>query len=713
MGKEGKVVPLAAAIDRSARAHLPSLPILLLQVRDKAGLQLRQGLQALFDNADDGLFEMADRAVERVDQSLYFEAMRDLRLKRKSIERSFIDTFHAAFARLGQAELLPCPAFGQAAQGERAAVLNAMLARVQSRDGFALDQLGLRFQALLGQELELRRNPLGPERLCGYFLDAGRSLGVGPRVKLILLKLFERYVLRDLDLLYGEANQLLAAAGVLPALKPAPRRRADDRRLAERRAPERRATANEPDADHAAHAFFTTLQALLAPARGRFSPRLHSVAVAQPISTADLLRLLSHLQNYVPATDEPDDFHLGQQLQQLLRRVSVRSGTHRHISDADEDLINLLGLVFDFIQADGNLSKNLRALLGRLHIPMLKVALLDKSLLSRANHPARRLLNEIGAAAIGWQDDDHGPRDSLQLRVERIVQRLLNDFTDDPQLFAELLAEFQAFNQEERRRNDLLEQRTRDAEEGRARTLEARQQVQQALNQRLRGRVLPEAVVQMLVQSWSQVLLLAWLKQGEGSVAWSDGLATMDALLASIVPPCGAQACQHLLEQVPGLLKALRDGLASIALESAATREFFLQLEQLHLRACAAGNDQQAPPREVLVADEIVLTIADESACPGLLDEQSVLAQPVQRLRLGSWLEVTGAQVRLRCKLVARIDGSDRLVFANRGGIKVREWSSAGLAQALRRGEVRLLDDRLLFERALDSVLERLRNQAQ
>ena len=74
MHEEGKVVPLAAAIDRGRRAPLPCHPVLLLQVRDKAALQLRLGLQALFDNADDTLFEMADKAFEHADQNLYFEA---------------------------------------------------------------------------------------------------------------------------------------------------------------------------------------------------------------------------------------------------------------------------------------------------------------------------------------------------------------------------------------------------------------------------------------------------------------------------------------------------------------------------------------------------------------------------------------------------------------------------------------------------------------
>lgn len=713
MHKEGKVVPLAATLDRGARAPSPCLPVLLLQVRDKAALQLRQGLQALFDNADDTLFEMADKASGRLDQNLYFEAMRDLRLKRKSIERGFLDTFYEAFARIGQCDALASLVTAQLAHEtplqERSLAVQGMVDRVLSRDGFLLEQLNLRFTQLLELPLDVPRNPLGPASLCGFFLDAGRNLGVGASVKLVLLKLFERYLLRDLDLLYGEANQLLASAGILPELMPAPRRRAEDRRAIARRAPAS-PVASAAGEDSAGQAFFVSLQTLLAPVRGRIAPRLQTVGAAQPISTGDLLRLLTHLQHYVPAPDEPDDFNLGQQLEQLLLRVSVRSGTRRRIATGDEDMINLVDLLFAFIQADDNLPVAVRGLIGRLHIPVLKVALIDKGLFERAGHPARRLLNEIANAAIGCEADGDGLRDSLHLRIERVVQRLLNDFSEDCSLFSELLDEFLAFSQDERRRNELLEQRTRDAEEGRARTLLARQRVEQALNLRLRGRVLPEVVVQMLVHTWSQVLLLAWLKQGEHSPAWADGLATVDDLLLSIAPH---QEPGRLLEQVPGLLKALREGLASVALDSLATRDFFLQLEKLHQRACSGTPGLDDGLVDVCVAHDIVLAIADESACgPCLpLDEQEPAVGLVQRLRIGTWVEVMDDGEPLRCKLVARIDSHDRFVFANRTGLKVREWNRAGLVAALRSHEVRLLDDGLLFERALEAVLAQLRGQ--
>ena len=101
MHNDGKVVPLhKAATDQANHSPLARLPVILLQVRDKAAQQLRHGLQELFDNADDTLFEMADRARNDVEQNIFFEAMRDLRLKRKNIERGFLEQFFEAFVAL-------------------------------------------------------------------------------------------------------------------------------------------------------------------------------------------------------------------------------------------------------------------------------------------------------------------------------------------------------------------------------------------------------------------------------------------------------------------------------------------------------------------------------------------------------------------------------------------------------------------------------------
>lgn len=720
MHNDGKVVPITASIDQALGAPLARLPVVLLQVRDKAALQLRQGLQALFDNADDTLFEMADKAASNSEQNFLFEAMRDLRLKRKSIERGYLDRFYQAFVRIGQTDPIPLitPLDGKDKlarvandQLERTLALDAMVARVLSRDGFALNQLTLRFTALTGQALNDQLNPLGPAMLCDYFLQAGRNLGVGIKVKLIILKLFERYVLQDADQLYGEANQLLIATGILPELKAIPRRRAQDRLVPSQPDPacQLADTSADGQLDASEQAVFTALQSLLSRVRGRIAPRLEACHPVQPISTRDLLRLLSHLQHYVPATPEADDFDLHQQLEQLLTRVSVKSGTYRKVEGMDEDVINLIAMLFDFILGDCNLPHSLRSLIGRMQIPMLKVAVLDKRLFCRSSHPARRLLNEIATAAMGWGVSDDCQRDALYLRVEKIVQRLLNDFADDPAIFSDLLAEFLAFNSDERRRNELLEQRTRDAEEGRARTRLARQRVEQELNRRLLGKTLPRVVVRMLEEAWSQVLLLACLKHGDTSSQWLQALETMDELIWSVGLDNNQQARLQLLEVVPGLLKALRDGLASAAFDPFATSEFFAQLEALHVQSF--GDPQPLGGAErVLVLDEIVLASPEQvsPSSPRLADDDPVLLQ-VQRLRIGNWVELFEEGEVQRCKLIAHIESNDTFIFVNRTGLKVRDYSPMALAIAVRRGEVRLLDDTLLFDRALDSVVSQLR----
>jgi len=742
MQNDGKVVPLSkAGPEHTGPSPVARLPVVLLQVRDKAAQQLKESLQTLFDNADDTLFEMADRAHNNTEQNIFFEAMRDLRLKRKSIERNFLDKFFESFLRLGQYQvaeptLAEPVSFDKLAlvhndDLERTVAVDAMVTKVLSRDGVALSQVTTRLNELIPQPLTDESNPLGPLRLCECFLQAGQNLGVEIKVKLIILKLFEKYALTNADQLYEEANQLLIAAGVLPELKVLPSRRSTDRSTSTARAPEgqRAETAELTQAtaslDKSVQEVFGALQELLVHVRGNLTTRKDTNGEARPISSPDLLRLLSHLQQYVPTSDTPDDFDLRTQLEQLITRVSVRSGKFRVVGVVDEDVINLIAMLFEFILDDRNLPSSLRALIGRLQIPMLKIAVIDKSFFSRGSHPARRLLNEIASAALGWGGRDDSQRDSLYSRIDQIVQRLLHDFVDDPQIFTELLVDFLAFTGDERRRSELLEQRTRDAEEGRALAEMARQRVQQALNERLLGKTLPEVVVRLLQEAWSKVLLLTCLKHGYESAEWQAGLIAMDDLIWSVEAHDEPEARQRLLDLVPGLLKSLRDGLSSAAFDPFATSDFFSQLEALHVQAfhhVTRASDENAETTKseapaglpmMAVVEEIVLIAPGEQMLsePALqlpADDPGLLQ--VDTLRLGCWIEIQeDEEHKLRCKLAAIVEPSGRYVFVNRTGMKVLEKTRMGLAVEFRRGSIRVLDDALLFDRALDSVLGNLR----
>ncbi|MCZ4321117.1 DUF1631 domain-containing protein [Pseudomonas anguilliseptica] len=755
-----KVVP-----EQSPTSPVGRLPVALTNVRDKAAQQLKTALQALFDNADDTLFEMADRATSNAEQNAFFEAMRDLRLKRKNIERGFLQKVFEAFATLNQYEIgKPAPldavsfdtlSLVQNDALEESVALDSMVAKVISRDGAALSHLTTRFNAMVSKKLDDKSNPIGPTSLCEFFLEACSSLGVEIRVKLIILKLFEKYVLSDLDQLYADANQALIAAGVLPELKSAPARRNPSRASAlvagarQDASPELSAEF----ADEGVQEVFGALQELLSQARGTVIPQRNRPADAMPISSNDLMRLLSHMQQRAPA-QVSDDFDLREQLEGLLTRASAKAGKARVVGEVDEDVINLVSMLFEFILDDRTLPDSLKALIGRLQIPMLKVAVIDKTFFSRGSHPARRLLNEIASAALGWGEQDDAQRDSLYQKIEQVVQRLLNDFVDDPVIFSELLAEFLAFTGDERRRSELLEQRTRDAEEGSAKAALARREVEQALNERLLGKTLPEVVVRLLQEAWSKVLMLTCLKHGVESAEWQAALATMDDLVWSVELHEEPEARMRLLEMVPGLLKALREGMASAAFDPFSTGEFFSQLEALHVqafqrfkrslpeenpqddapalveideeqRAALAEAGIELPllelpaaeaveePAMVEVVEEIILLAPGEQRAAepeaSLPDDDESLLQ-VDNLRVGSWVEFQeDEEHKLRCKLAAVIKPTGKYIFVNRTGMKVLEKTRMGLAVEFRRGAIRLLDDALLFDRALESVIGNLR----
>jgi hypothetical protein len=77
---------------------------------------------------------------------------------------------------------------------------------------------------------------------------------------------------------------------------------------------------------------------------------------------------------------------------------------------------------------------------------------------------------------------------------------------------------------------------------------------------------------------------------------------------------------------------------------------------------------------------------------------------------MGSWVAFReDDENSLRCKLAAIIEATGKYVFVDRTGMKVLERSRIALAVEFQRGTARALDDTLLFDRALESVLGNLR----
>jgi len=427
---------------------------------------------------------------------------------------------------------------------------------------------------------------------------------------------------------------------------------------------------------------------------------------------------------------------------------------------------------------DSNLDAVMKAQLARLQIPLLKVALADKTFFSHGGHPARRLLNEMASAGLGWHNGDPGSG-ILLTKITKLVGQVLEGYESDASIFTDLLTDFVSFTEKEQRRAALLEQRIVDAESGKAKSESARESVEAALADVVAGLTLPEGVATLINEAWGNVLLLICLKHGVESHHWSEGVDTARDIVWSVGDDLGQDGRSRLLKMLPSLLKRIRLGLESISYNPFEMQKLLQELEKLHLAQLTAKpkvavaevkvtdslarneNSLDVPaldvpqlkPLEESIAQsqpevKVIAETPAELQTSATLEktglEKPTFAKPaavkdasvetpnqevsqtsskeeeaeqdeyylgqVDRLTQGAWFEMVeeGGQT-YRCRLAAIIKSAGKYIFVNRSGNKVAEKNRATLAKALELGAINQLDDGMLFDRALESVIGNLR----
>ena len=239
--QSSKVVPLKAP-DNAAGRSSHTLPPILHSVRQTARRTLSGLLSALFNNADDVLFEMADRSRNDADQHMYFDSMREIRVQRKRITTEFGQRMYASFDALYEAatsDEADVPDFEAAVDSmslvknddlEISVAVAGIVSKVTSQFSLPVMQLTRRIDSLCpNRTVTERLNPLGPHQLGAAFVGATDCIEIDIRVRIVLLKLFERFVMEHLGQAYEDANRLLAEAGVLPDLRNVMKREASTR----------------------------------------------------------------------------------------------------------------------------------------------------------------------------------------------------------------------------------------------------------------------------------------------------------------------------------------------------------------------------------------------------------------------------------------------------------------------------------------------------
>ncbi len=717
-----------------------NLPPLIRQIKDDAQAVLLNLLEDLFSNCDDLFFDLSSRASSNAEQNLYFESMRELRFKKAGVINAYRQNFEQNFLALTQVSTSNRSGHQEAVNAETLSLvqndtleqevaISGMISKARTNCQEALYHLATRLDYLIPRvTIDQDNNPLDPEQICKAFAKACEQFDISIKAKIIIFKQFDRIVVSKLIKIYTAANELLINAGVLPKItrgvtKQPDSHHGDNAALGATQ-------VNEAMLDAAAHAAsqlqfdFIELSNLLASMRRLGLTRLpnynaYSTNPGPVMNNTELFALLTAQQPRAVETTDSEPIDLRQLVQTLL--AANNPDRPRALQQPDEDVINLVAMFFDFVLDDRNLPVPIQALISRLQIPILKVALKDKGFFSQAGHPARKLINTIADASIGWDESEQPKKDKLYNKIFDIIQTINEQYADNDQVFAEKLSELQAFVQQEQHRTSLVERRTSQSTEGQAKTNLAKSVVQRLLFSKLEKLQLPPTITSFLVDSWQQLLVLVHLKSGEDSPEWIEAMQVVDDLVWASQKHEDPRSLQRLGKIKPELLQRIAQGLTKISTTAEATQsairgigEVLDQLQSEAPIAFAAISAEQAvalghtPGSGSKSWQEMTALERQQARYKALTYE---FIKKADALPVGAWLSYEDGQRGkiLRCKLSAKIEISDTFIFVNRFGFKVLEKSRKDFAYDLQQRRAIPLENGVLFDRAMENIVGNLR----
>ncbi|HVL01628.1 MAG TPA: DUF1631 family protein, partial [Dongiaceae bacterium] len=254
-----------------------------LKKAHRAGLEaLLHLLGELFEKADDAFFDYAQKAGSTQKQEEFIETMRVLRLKRKEIERTIIQHINLQLHQLqeNRAQVAKPAQDGSFNLESLSLVANDDLEMDVAIEGMAnkarsafvesLYQLNMRLDLLVtSQTISDQNNPLNPRFVCEGFKKASKLVECDIKSRLIIFKLFDKFVMSNYGEVLDATNASLAEAGILPELKGTPRKKTERASApAGKTQTEEAGKATREVVKEAATEFFGQLQSLLASVRG-------------------------------------------------------------------------------------------------------------------------------------------------------------------------------------------------------------------------------------------------------------------------------------------------------------------------------------------------------------------------------------------------------------------------------------------------------------
>jgi hypothetical protein len=639
---------------------------ILAQCRDLVCERLSAALSGMLDKVDGALSALISETRDVNAQKLYSQTRDKALAQREAIEKQFRARYLREFQQRSNRVKKIGDSFAEIDLSslelelvgdddlDETLKFNAMAAKLRQYCDEELIALDQRVGVLLGDaSLQTEDNPFTPQAICDAYKDTCRQLDSNVEVRMVLLKLFDDHVVDEIRAVYRAVNALLVQNSILPKIRISARKEGSKppspatATAAKASAP---AAQKTPDDEQDLFSILKNLRNKSLGAMPQPGAAAGAAVAGVPGAAAgahglqaalqgtELLGLLTRIQlgdmSAVPGAILPTASPAGEPGMANVLRGLKSTDVGAGMNQLDMLTLDIMSLVFDQLFDDPKIPVGVKGLIGRLQIPMLKVAIADKTFFSKKTHPARQLLDSLGEMSLRLPADFNAAS-PLFGRMETILEELIDGFENDMQVFDVARGRLETLIAEEDRRVEQETQSAANRIEQTERLALAKTVAQAEIKARVRISNIPGPVLEFLIQQWVQVLLVVHVVDGEGSDAWKSALETMDLLIWSVEPKHTIDERRELAVIVPEVRQRIAAGLRMVDIEDAVRAEFFAELKELH--AGIIGNpdaDADASKHDSSRADTAAISdsASASAAKPASVPELEIARAPADEV---------------------------------------------------------------------------------
>lgn len=377
------------------------------------------------------------------------------------------------------------------------------------------------------------------------------------------------------------------------------------------------------------------------------------------------------------------------------------------LGEEEEDVIDLVGLVFESLVHTEGLAEDGKRLLSRLMVLYTRIALSDFELFVREDHPARRF---VDAVTLSCEDgESQSPQhEELLKRATAAVDRVLVGYNEDLAIFEMATRELENLLGQHRRRAEIVERRSVETVTGRERLLQARLQASAALAQRVSGVPLSATVFDFLEQQWMHHLVQVILREGVGSERHTEALVLADELVA-IDRSAARFERGDVVTKVVSARTRLVECMSTVGVDSHGANEWMASLARALAFPDSSRVVRDLPLVPQLADDSDDTRLLKVVGGHGSLDFDPTMADQMRALQPGSWLRLTDEDGNESGVKVAWISPlTSRLLLVNRRGMRKLVASPEELAALIQLGRLSTEADHMPFDEALHQVRHQL-----